>query len=65
MTQRIAGRQHHDTLPCRLRRANPLAGGGLELLDDYAGFETDFLAFFPDAQAFTASLRADRDRTGA
>ena len=23
MTQRIAGRQHHDPLPCRLRRANP------------------------------------------
>lgn len=49
----------------RLRRANPLAGGGLELLGDYAGFEADFLVFFPDAQAFTASLRADRDRAGA
>lgn len=44
----------------RLRQPNPLAGAGEELLHDYAGFEADFLAFLPDALAFTAAERAAR-----
>lgn len=44
----------------RIRRDNPLAGGGQELLDCYAGFEADFLDFFPDAQSFTDRLRSER-----
>lgn len=44
----------------RFRRANPLAGGGAELLLDYAGFEADFLAFLPDALEFAAAVRAAR-----
>jgi acyl carrier protein phosphodiesterase len=45
----------------RLSRPNPLAGAGMELLADYAGFESDFRAFLPDALAFTAGLRAERN----
>lgn len=48
----------------RIRRDNPLAGGGRELLDSYAGFEADFLDFFPDAQHFTARLRTGRQNGG-
>lgn len=44
----------------RFRRANPLAGGGAELLTDYAGFEADFNDFLPDARAYAAALRATR-----
>lgn len=42
----------------RLKRANRLGGAGEELLGGYAGFERDFLEFFPDAQAFAARFRA-------
>lgn len=44
----------------RLRRPNPLAGAGAELLRDYAGFEADCLAFLPDALAWVATVRAAR-----
>ncbi len=44
----------------RFRRANPLAGGGAELLAHYAGFEADFHDFLPDALAFAAAVRAAR-----
>jgi acyl carrier protein phosphodiesterase len=43
-----------DRISARLRRANRLAGGGEELLADYAGFEADFRAFLPEAKAFAA-----------
>ena len=36
----------------RVARANPLAGAASELEADYAGFEADFLAFFPAAMDF-------------
>ena len=44
----------------RLKRANPLAGGFEEFLDDPEGFAADFRAFFPDALAFAAAWRAQR-----
>ncbi|MCP5268914.1 MAG: DUF479 domain-containing protein [Zoogloeaceae bacterium] len=44
----------------RLRQPNNLAGAGEELLRDYAGFEADFLAFFPDALRFSEVVRAGR-----
>ena len=44
----------------RLRRPNPLAGAGEELLRDYAGFEADFFDFVPDALAFAESVRLAR-----
>ena len=44
----------------RLRRPNPLAGSGEELLRDYAGFEADFTEFLPDAAAFAESVRRAR-----
>lgn len=44
----------------RLRQPNPLAGAGEELRQHYAGFESDFLAFMPDAAAFAATHRARR-----
>lgn len=44
----------------RLRRPNPLAGAGEELLRDYAGFEADCLEFLPDALAWVAAVRAAR-----
>jgi acyl carrier protein phosphodiesterase len=43
-----------DRISTRLRRANRLAGAGEELLADYAGFETDFREFLPQARAFAA-----------
>lgn len=49
----------------RLRRPNPLAGSGQELLDDYAGFEADFLAFLPDALSFAESVRRLRNTPAA
>ena len=42
----------------RLRPGNLLAGSGTELEAAYAGFERDFLEFFPDAQDFAARFRA-------
>lgn len=47
----------------RLRRPNPLAGAGEELLRDYAGFEADFFEFVADARDFAASVRAARPAT--
>lgn len=44
----------------RLRQPNPLAGAGEELLQEYAGLETDFLAFLPDALAFAEQVRRAR-----
>ncbi len=42
----------------RLRPGNRLAGSGAELEAAYAGFERDFLEFFPDALDFAARFRA-------
>lgn len=44
----------------RLRWPNPMAGGGEELLRDYAGFAADFRAFMADARAFAEDFRAAR-----
>lgn len=44
----------------RLRQPNPLAGAGEELQQEYAGLETDFLAFLPDALAFAEQVRRAR-----
>ncbi|MCK6376086.1 MAG: ACP phosphodiesterase [Zoogloea sp.] len=44
----------------RLRQPNPLAGAGDELLAHFAGLETDFFDFLPDALAFAAQVRAER-----
>ncbi len=44
----------------RLRRPNPLAGAGEELLATYAGLEADFLDFLPDARAFALSVVRQR-----
>lgn len=43
----------------RLTRENPVASGGAPLRADYAGFEADFLAFFPELLEFA---RAERQR---
>lgn len=40
----------------RLKRANPLAGGGMELLRHYEGLREDFLGFLPEARRFAARL---------
>lgn len=40
----------------RLKRANPLAGGGMELLRHYDGLREDFLGFLPEARRFAARL---------
>jgi len=53
----------------RLRMPNTLAGGVVELLGDYAGFEADFVEFITDARLFCneflagigASLRTGSD----
>lgn len=45
----------------RLRRPNPLAGAGDELLADYAGLEADFFEFLPDALAFARGVTGARD----
>lgn len=45
----------------RLQRENPLGGGVVELEQRYAAFETDFFAFLPEAMAFTAGLRDQRE----
>lgn len=44
----------------RLRRPNPLAGAGEELLACYAGLEADFFDFLPDALAFARSVVRQR-----
>lgn len=41
-----------DNMSRRLRRDNCLVGGVGELEADYAGFESDFRAFLPEASAF-------------
>jgi len=42
----------------RVKRANPLAGGGAELLRHYQGLQEDFLCFLPEARQFAAKLAA-------
>ena len=49
----------------RLKRANPMAEAGLVLRRERVGFETDFLEFFPDLEAFAAKLRATRYPIGS
>jgi acyl carrier protein phosphodiesterase len=44
----------------RLSRANTLGGSLDELQRCYAGFEADFLVFFPDALSFAEGVRANR-----
>lgn len=44
----------------RLTRPNSLAGSAEELGARYREFEWDFLAFFPDAQAFAKAFRGGR-----
>lgn len=41
----------------RMRRANPLAGGGAELLRRYREVREDFLGFLPAARVFAAGFR--------
>lgn len=38
----------------RVKRANPLAGGGEELVRHYAGLRDDFHSFMPEIRAFVA-----------
>lgn len=38
----------------RVKRQNPLAGGGMELTRHYEGLHEDFLGFLPAARAFAA-----------
>ena len=45
----------------RLRQPNQLKGAGEELLENYAGFEEDFMAFLPDALAFAGSVQRGRE----
>lgn len=45
----------------RLQRTNPLGSGVVELELQYAEFEADFFEFLPDALAFTARLRDQRN----
>ena len=40
----------------RVKRANPLAGGGQELTRHYEGLRGDFLGFLPEAREFSAKL---------
>ena len=50
-----------DGIAQRLRRDNPLAGGGIELQRDYAGFEADFFEFIVAARGFAETHRRLRD----
>jgi acyl carrier protein phosphodiesterase len=52
-----------DRMSRRLQRTNPLAGGAVELEQQYAEFESDFFEFLPDALAFTTGLRDQRNRS--
>lgn len=47
-----------DAIALRLRHGNPLPGAAHELEHDYAGFESDFLAFMPQVIAFARSQDA-------
>lgn len=47
----------------RLTRRNPLPEGGLPLRDDYAGFEADFLEFYPALVEFAQRQRAAINRS--
>lgn len=49
-----------DRMALRLSRPSGLSGAGSELAREYAGFESDFRAFLPDALAFAAAHRAGR-----
>ena len=40
----------------RVKRANPLAGGGAELARHYQGLQEDFLGFLPEAREFVKTL---------
>jgi len=40
----------------RMTRANPLAGGGVELIRHYEGLQEDFLEFLPAVRAYAVSL---------
>lgn len=42
----------------RVKRANPLAGGGAELIRHYEGLREDFLGFLPEARQFAEKLAA-------
>ncbi|WP_341646694.1 acyl carrier protein phosphodiesterase [Thauera sp. SDU_THAU2] len=44
----------------RLRQPNQLKGAGEELLENYTGFEEDFMVFLPDALAFAGSVQRER-----
>lgn len=41
-----------DRIGTRLKRENRLSGAGVELLEHYAGFESDFRLFLPQAREF-------------
>lgn len=42
----------------RIKRANPLGGGGEEFIRHYAGLHEDFLEFLPAVRAYAADLLA-------
>lgn len=42
----------------RVKRANPLADGGAELVRHYEGLREDFLSFLPEARQFAEKLAA-------
>lgn len=48
-----------DNISLRLKRSNPLPGSAIELEQDYAGFEADFLAYMPLAMAYATDQAAD------
>ena len=58
--QEAVGRALDNMARRRLTRSNTLAGAAIELEGGYQGFEQDFLAFFPEAQAFAATHRQAR-----
>jgi acyl carrier protein phosphodiesterase len=45
-----------DRMAQRVKRVNPLAGGGAELTRHYDGLKEDFLGFLPAARYFAAKL---------
>jgi acyl carrier protein phosphodiesterase len=45
----------------RVKRENPLAGGGTELIRHYEGLHEDFLDFLPAAREFAAQLLSTDD----
>jgi len=46
----------------RVKRSNPLAGGGVELARHYEALHEDFLGFLPAAREFSAHFLARDDR---